>query len=59
MAANTSSSRGEVYSFGEKRNSLSIQNGGLKCAKFAYICNISQVCSYLTTKHIFATSMTV
>merc|ERR1712240_970015 len=45
--------------FGENRNSLSIQNGGPKFAKFAYFSKISQFCSDFKTKYIFVISVIV
>ena len=34
--------------FGENRNSLIIQNGGPKFARFAYLCEISQCLRFFT-----------
>merc|ERR1712240_112471 len=45
--------------FGENRNSLSIQNGGPKFAKFVYFSYISQFCSDFKTKYFFVISMIV
>ena len=45
--------------FRENRNSLDIQNGGPKFAKFAYLSEISQFCSDFKTKYIFVISMIV